>query len=83
MQADYIPADKNSPFGEGGFRDWIPSKEEEVPVVKPKEQKVLLDPDVITDEDLRDMGIDVAKYRRDQIQDKKDKYEKLAKDIEL
>lgn len=84
---DFIPAGSNSPFGDGGFRDWIPSKEE------PKEEKTKevggkkvpiskLQRQDLTDEDLRDIGIDPTRYRRAVEENEEDAIAGLAKKLE-
>lgn len=75
---DFIPDNSNSPFSAAGFQDWIPpTKEQEkqleelqkaADTVMPARKKALpineLQREDLSDEDLRDIGIDPARYKK-------------------
>ena len=75
---DFIPDSSNSPFSAAGFQDWIPpTKEQEeqlkelqkaADAVVPTKKKALpineLQREDLSDEDLRDIGIDPARYKK-------------------
>lgn len=75
---DFIPDNSNSPFSAAGFQDWIPpTKEQEkqleelqkaADTAMPTKKKALpineLQREDLSDEDLRDIGIDPARYKK-------------------
>lgn len=66
MIPDFIPDTYGSPYGADGYRDFVPTSREELDELNKKKDTPIdkLTKSDLTDEDLRDMGINPTKYKK-------------------